>query len=273
MQVNVVNYQIKELFEKAKSALIVLGVGADNDLACLAASLVEVFGSYKKQSLLLTQNEMPIAAKPLVKPELVRDRLDPESLVISFDWTKNQLDKVSYNIEGNRFDLIVRSRGTRVNPSDITYSYRGQKFDLVVTIGVKNLEEIQNFGIELEMFNHLPSLNFDKNRDNTQFAKINLVSPSNDGVCYLAANIFKGAKIALPTRAAEIMLVGIREATNNFSTVSDPVTFEAAAYLKRCMIPGMVNFAADKEQTNDTEGSETPENWLSPKIFRSSRAS
>ena len=273
MQVNVVSFQLKELFDKSQSVLVVLGDNVDNDLACLAASLVEIFGAYKKQSLLLTNRELPIAARPLVKTELLKAKLDPESLVISFDWTAAQLDKVSYSIEGNRFDLIVNSHGKRINPADITYSYKGQKFDLVLTVGVANLEELRNFGIELDLFNRLPSLNFDTNRENTQFAKINLVSATTDGVCYLATNTFKNAKILLPTKAAEIMLVGIREATNNFTAVSDPATFEAAAYLKRCMIPGMVSFENEKPKTKETENQETPENWLSPKIFRSSRVS
>ena len=273
MQVNVVGYQIKELFDKAQSALVVLGGNVDNDLACLAASLVEIFGAYKKQSLLLTTSELPIAARPLVKPELLRSKLDPESLVLSFDWTTAQLDKVSYNIEGNRFDLLVSSHGKRINPADITYSYKGQKFDLILTVGVGNLEELRNFGVELDLFNRVPSLNFDKKRENTQFAKINLISGTTDGVCYLATNTFKNAKILLPTKAAEIMLVGIREATNNFTEVSDPATFEAAAYLKRCMIPGMVSFESEEAKTTEHEKQETPENWLSPKIFRSSRMS
>ncbi len=273
MQVNVVSDQIKELFEKAENVLIVLGNNPDNDSACLAASLVEVSSAYKKKSLLLTNNELPIAAKPLVKPEMINQRLSPESLIISFDWSKNQLDKVSYNIDGSRFDLIVSSRGQRINPADISYSYKGQKFDLVLTVGVKNLAELNSFGVENDIFNHLPSLNFDKRSDNTQFAKINLVSATTDGVCYLAANIFKSAKILLPTKAAEIMLVGIREATNNFTAVADPAAFEAAGYLKRCMIPGMVNFGNEKEKPVENEQDEVPENWLSPKIFRSSRAS
>jgi hypothetical protein len=273
MQVNVVSYQIKELFEKSQNVLVVLGNNVDNDLACLAASLVEVFSSYKKQATLISTTELPLAARPLVKPEAIRSKLDPESLIISFDWTKNQLEKVSYSVEGNRFDLIISSNGKRLNPSDISYSYRGQKFNLIVTVGVKNLEELRSHGIEVELFNSVPSLNFDKNRENTQFAKINLISPSTDGVAYLATNVFKAAKIVLPTKAAEILLVGVREATKNFTNVADPSTFEAAAYLKRCMIPGMVNFTIEKEQKAKEEEQETPENWLSPKIFRSSRVS
>ena len=57
MQVNVVSFQLKELFDKSQSVLVVLGDNVDNDLACLAASLVEIFGAYKKQSLLLTNRE------------------------------------------------------------------------------------------------------------------------------------------------------------------------------------------------------------------------
>lgn len=272
MQVNVVSYQIKELFDSTQSAIIVLGNNPDNDLACLAASLVEVLGAYKKQSLFLTNSELPMAAKPLVKTEMIKSRLDAESLVISFDWTKNQLDKISYKIDGDRFNLIIGTRGKKLNPEDASYSYKGQKFDLIITVGVRNLTELNTFGIETDVFNHKPSLNFDKNRDNTQFAKINLVNSNTDGVCYLATNIFKTARIVLPTKAAEIMLVGIREATANFSNVSDPAAFEAAGYLKRCMIPGMVNFKNENTQP-ETNNDEAPENWLAPKIFRSSRVS
>lgn len=273
MQVNVVSHQIKELFDRSKSALVVLGNNNDADLACLAASLIEIFAAYKKEALLLTKTELPIAAKPLVKPELIKQKLSPESLIISFDWTESQLDKVSYNISGNRFDLIVSSRGKRINPADISYSYKGEKFDLVLTVGVRDLAELNSFGLETDVFNHLPSINFDKNRENTQFAKINLVSAGTDGLCYLATNVFKGAQIVLPTKAAEIMLVGVREGTKNFTAVADPAAFEAAAYLKRCMIPGMVNFAKEQTVEDKSEQPEAPENWLSPKIFRSSRVS
>lgn len=272
MQVNIVGHQIKELFEKSENALIILGNNADIDLSCLAASLVEVFTAYKKQSLLLSRTELPLSAKPLVKPELIKSKLDPDSLVISFDWSKNQLDKISYNLEGERFDLIISSRGRRINPADISYSYRGNKFDLIITVGVRNLEEVKDFGIEIDVFNRFPSVNFDKVRENKQFAKINLVTTGEDGVCYQATNTFKLAKIVLPTKAAEILLVGVREATKNFSSISDPSTFEAAAYLKRCMIPGMVNFNTEVENSSNKE-EENQENWLSPKIFRSSRVS
>ncbi|HSX58472.1 MAG TPA: hypothetical protein VLE47_04360 [Candidatus Saccharimonadales bacterium] len=272
MQINLVGNQINEIFNQAKSVLVVLGNGADSDLACLSASLVEVFSAYKKGSYMLTNQQLPIAAQPLVKNELLKRHLTPESLVLSFDWTKSQLDRVSYKIEGDRFDLIINSKGKKINPSEISYSYQGEKYDLVISVGVTSLEELTAFGIDQDLFNRVPSINFDKKVSNTQFAKLNLISNSADSICALAANSFNEAKIALPTKAAEIMLVGIKEATKNFTEVADPSTFEAAAYLKRCMIPGMVNFASEKTQGSEDK-EETPENWVSPKIFRSRQLS
>ncbi len=273
MQVNLVGNQINEIFGNAKNVLVVLGKNADSDLACLAASLVEISQSYKKTSSLISTNELPIAAKPLVKPELLKTYLTPESLILSFDWTKSQLDKVSYKVEGNRFDLIINSHGKKINPNEITYSYQGENYDLIVCVGVRNVVELQAFGVETDLFNRLPTVNFDKDSANTQFAKLNLISQAADSISALAANTFKEAKIALPTKAAEILLVGIKEATKNFTEVSDPTTFEAAAYLKRCMIPGMVNFDAEAGNNTENQNEDTPENWISPKIFRSRQLS
>jgi nanoRNase/pAp phosphatase (c-di-AMP/oligoRNAs hydrolase) len=143
-----------------------------------------------------------------------------------------------------------------------------------VTVGVGNIDQLINLGFEQDSFNRLPSINFDKNSANTNFAKLNVVNPKSESICSLAVSTFKEAGIKLPTRAAETMLYGIRTATNNFTQVSDPATFEAAAYCKRSMIPGMVSEAATpKSETTENQEKNAPEAWLSPKIFRSNRVS
>lgn len=274
MQVNVVGFQLKELFEKSRRGLVILGENADVDLGSLAASLLEVFLSYKKESFLIASSEIPLAAKPLVKEEQLKTKVEPKSLVLSFDWTKSQLDKVSYKLDGNRFNLIISSKGKKIEPSEISYGYQGSDYDLIVTVGVQTIEFLEKLGIDRDTFERTPSINFDKASTNTSFAKINIVSDKIDSLSGLAANIFKQAEISLPTRAAETLLFGIRTITSNFATVSDPSTFEAAAYCKRCMIPGMVTESRpEKPMENENEEGETPEGWMSPKIFRSSRVS
>lgn len=274
MQVNLVGFQLKELFEKSRKGLVVLGDNADVDLGSLAASLLEVFLSYKKESFLVTSSEIPLAAKPLVKEGQLRRGIEPKSLVLSFDWTKSQLDKVSYKLEGNRFNLIISSTGKKIDPAEISYAYQGSDYDLIVTVGVQTVEFLEKLGLDRDSFERTPSINLDKSSANTNFAKINIVDEKVDSLCSLAVNVFKQAEISLPTRAAETLLFGIRTITDNFSTIADPSTFEAAAYCKRCMIPGMVGETRIKEAIEgQNEENETPEGWLSPKIFRSSRVS
>lgn len=274
MQVNVISHQLKEMFEKAKNVLVVLGINDSEDAGSLAASLVELFVGYDKKVELLSRAELPLAARPLVKPEQIKKIVEPRSLVISFDWAKKQLDKVSYNLEGDKFNLIIRAKNGNIEPKDASFSYQGNEWDLVVTVGINSIEQLIDLGFEIDSFNRLPSLNFDRFAGNGNFAKLNIVNPQTDSLSSLAVNAFKDAGINLPTRAAETLLFGIRSATNNFSNVVDPQTFEAAAYCKRSMIPGMIReekvVVSEKPEKVEADA---PEAWLSPKIFRSNRVS
>ena len=273
MQVNVTGFQIKELFEKSKKPLVILGEGSDTDLSSLAAALVEIFESYNKKTFFVGKSPLPEAAKPLVKPEQQREHLDPKSLVISLDWIDNQLSKVSYEVEGKEFNLIITSQGKKIDPTEIKFAYRGQDWDLIVTVGVRKLEDLYKLGIDEDSFSRIPSINFDKNSLNSSFAKLNVVNSDIDSVCSRAAQVFKEAALTLPTRAAETLLYGMRTVTNNFTNVTEPATFEAAAFCKRSMIPGMINSESQPASGEKETKGEQPAEWVSPKVFRSGRIS
>lgn len=275
MQVNVIRYSLRDLFEKSKNILVVLAPEGNEDYGSLVASLVEIFTSYEKKVEILVKDELPLAARPLVKKEQIKSRIEPKSLIISFDWTKMQLDKVSYNLEGDKFNLIIRSKSGNLDSKDAVFSYKGSSWDLVVTVGISNSADlITNFGFEEDKFDRLASVNFDRSNTNKNFAKLNIVDPNSDSVCSLAVNAFKDSGIKLPTKAAETLLYGMRTATSNFTQVVDPTTFEAAAYCKRAMIPGMVeDTKIVEENVSGTEDTNVPQTWMSPKIFRSNRVS
>lgn len=271
MQVNLIGPQIKELFDNSRTALIILGEGASVDSNCLAASLVELFVSYKKEAVLVTKTPLPEAAKPLVKPEQLQSQIEPKSLVLSFDWQKAGLEKVTYKIDGEKFKLIIHSKGRKLKVDDIEYLYQGNNFDVIITIGVKKLEELLTVGLDEETFTTLPTINIDRSLANTNFAKINLVNENTDSLCALTVKTLTEGKVPLPTRAAETLFFGMKSATNNFSDVSDPVTFEAAAVCKRAMIPTFTENSAPEatEKTQETVDENAPEAWLQPKVFRS----
>jgi len=274
MQVNVTSYSIKEVFDKAKKPLVVVGENADVDLTSLAAALMEIFESYDKKAFIISRSEIHQAVKPLVKAENQKEKVDPKSLVLSLDWKKNHLEKVSYDMEGDNFNLVIRATGKPIDPNEISYSTRGQDYDLLVTIGFKKQEELLALGIDEDLLLTTASVNFDKSEQNTNFGKLNIVHPKVDSLCALAVKLFAEAKITLPTRSADALLFGIRTATENFTKVNDPQTFESAAYCKRAMIPGAISQTSEPETPKkETKVSTESESWLSPKIFRSGRIS
>lgn len=274
MQVNVTRYQIKDLIEQAKKPLVVLGAGADNDTAALAAVWFEIFETYDKPAILVSQSALPAGVEALVKKEQIKNKVEAKSLVISLDWIENKLDKVSYDIDANKFNLIINSHGAKIDPSQLDFSYRGQDFDLLITVGVDKVEDLFALGIDNDVFLSLPSINWSRKEENTSFAKVNIVDKNADSLCSLGANIFKAAGVNLPIRAAEALMFGMRAATENFTRVNNPETFEAAAVCKRAMIPGLPTEEKKEAPQKKVENEEkAAESWLSPKIFRSSRLS
>ncbi len=273
MQVNVTSYQIKDLINASSKPLIILGEGADADLSSLAVALVEVFESYSKKTVLVNKSPLPDPIKHFVKAEAVADKVESKKLVLTMDWAKNKLEKISYDLEGDKFNLIIAASGKKIDPKEITYSYRGQDFDLVVMLGLSGEEDLYQMGIDQDSFISLPSILIAKKQE-AAFAKLNIVNGQVDSVCALLAKIFEEAKVTLPTRAAEAMLYGIRLATGNFVNVTDPQTFESAAFCKRSMIPGMVkNEPEEKKELKKEDSGEKAAEWLSPKVFRSGRVS
>ena len=68
-----------------------------------------------------------------------------ESLVVSFDYKEEKVDKVSYNIEGDKFNLIIKPKEGQLplDPQDVIFSYSGKKPDLIIAINTSALEEIK----------------------------------------------------------------------------------------------------------------------------------
>ena len=275
MQVNVTGYQIKDLISAAKKPLVVLNPVFDAEQASLAAALIEIFESYKKQPVLVSKGELPVAVKPLVKPEQQKETVKPKSLVLSLDWVASGLENINYELEGNKFNLIIHSRGKKIAPEAISFAHRGESFDLIVTVGINKVEDLVALGIDNDTVVTTPTINFSTQVSNTNFAKLNVVNNETDSLCALAASVFKDAQLALPTRAADALLFGMRTKTDNFTKVADPQTFEAAAFCKRSMIPGLAQVEKEQKEPERKAPSEEPqpEGWLSPKIFRSGRAS
>ena len=67
-----------------------------------------------------------------------------DGLIISFDYLEEAIEKVSYNIENGKFNLVIKPKPGHppLDSEKVQYSYSGGKADLIFTVGVNSLESL-----------------------------------------------------------------------------------------------------------------------------------
>src|SRR3989338_3347096 len=222
-----------------------------------------------------------------------------DSLVVYFPYEDGAVDKVTYTIEGNYFNLVIQPGQSKkkLDPSAVKYSYTGGKLDALIVIDAPTLESLgEVYSAHHNEFKGKDIINIDRHMTNSQFGTVNLVNKSASSTSEIIFELLKLASIPLTPETATNLYAGIRGATNNFTSYAvNAGTFEAAAELlksgatKRAPMAPMrpTSFPSpfstppsftetpaaslDTIEAKEEKGEEeTPEEWLKPKIFKGS---
>lgn len=268
MKLNMSGNQIVDLIKKANKCLILLGNQPTADTVSAAFAWSELVSGFGRNVDIVSLGELPVEVASLDKISTIKRRLDPTNLIISFNWAQSMIEKVSYSVEGEKFNLIITPTGKRLDPTAVEYSYRGADYNLVIALGVNNPDNLPNNMVDKAIFDNVATINLDNKIENTNFGKINVVDPECDSISGLTVEILKESNSPVSIRVADYLLFGIRAATNNFDSIKNPASFEQAAFCSRVKKEGAIpGFENDK--TND----EPSEDWFSPKVMRSSKVS
>lgn len=231
-----------------------------------------------------------------------------DNLVVSFPYSDGSVDKVTYNIEGDNFNLLIvpKEGQPRLDSSQVKYSYMGGTVDAIVTIDSISLNALQDlFETNKDQFTGRDIINIDRHLTNTNFGTMNLIEKDLSSTSEIILRILQRMNIKIDSEIATLLYSGIINATNNFLSFSvSAATFEASAYLlnqgaqKTTSAPVVQNTtngpSFSLEDTAQTFGSfsshvesetqidqqaiekkeikeektETPKDWLKPKIFK-----
>lgn len=260
-------------FQKLQQALsparsILVAVPKDPNLDKMAASLSLYLSLRKagKTAAIVCPQQMTVEFSGLVGVDKVIDRIGSRNFVISFDYVKDSIEKVSYNVEGNKFNLVIQPK-TGFPPLDakkVSYSYSGIESDLIFIIGAQRLEDLGRlYEKEKNFYRGNQVVNIDCHPQNTQFGKINIFIPGASSYSEIAALILKTLNFPSGGDIATNLLIGLKSATNNFQKAS-PEAFEAAAL---CLRAGAGQVEPEKTQKETTE---VPSEWVGPKIYKGS---
>lgn len=272
-------FNIQEILAAAKSIFIVLPKNSDYDKVAAGLALFLSLKQTGRQVSIASPRQMTVEFSSLVGVDKIKNKLDGRNLIISFDYIEDSIEKVSYNIEGGKFNLVIQPKEgfPSFSPDKIQYSFSGGSPDLVFVIGAESLQDLEKLYLDN------PEI-FDNNK---KVVNINLNSAGS--ISEKIANTISDLKLPIDADIAGNLLAGIERATDNFSSAKTTAdTFQAAALClragaKRQLIepkkkkatiplePMTTEVSASKppiEAPAEEEVEPPSPDWLQPKIYK-----
>jgi hypothetical protein len=232
--------QVQDIISKSKT----IGVAAPKDPTldemAAALGLYLILKSANKEVQIASLTDPIVEVSSLVGIDKVGKTLAGKGggngdLTVSFPYTEGEIDKVSYTLEEGYLNIIVKAseKGLSFDEKNVEFSRGGGASggpEVVFSIGVKRIDDLdplfdtQNMDIRI--------INIDNKSDNEQYGDINLVSAKLSTLSEGVADLVLALNMHIDQDAAQNLLSGITDGTNNFQ---DPKTsslaFEMASLL------------------------------------------
>lgn len=232
--------EIQTLLDGAKEVLIALPKSPNLDKVATALSLFLALSSKGKQVKAVCSNPMTVEFNQLVGVDKITSVVNGgngRNLIISFPYQEGSIEKVSYNIENNTFNLVIEPREgyPMITPDVIRYCFGGGNIDLIITIGAASLTDLDSiYQAGQDLFSSKPIVNIDSQNHNQRFGKINIIDPNISSVSELVLYLFSQLNFQIDPDIATNLLSGITSGSQNFTSKETSITtFEAASMCLR----------------------------------------
>lgn len=220
--------QIKPFVDSAKSALIVaptLNVDSIGSALGLALALKKAGKSVKVYCPQKTdQNYSKLSGL-----DLLTDTIVASDLVVSLSYPLDQIEQVSYNDDGGRLNLVVKTKtgAPKIANDSIFINSDGGTADVCFMLGDESVLG-QNAGIVSKgNWIFISPQNVQK-----EWAKATLVDPDAP-FSEIFSFLLPMLGLELDPDSAKDLLIGLRVATQSFSVNVSPESFEAGAICLR----------------------------------------
>ncbi len=295
--------KVKDLVSQAHDILIVTHEHPAFD--SIGSSLALYLGllSLGKKVTIACPDAITVELSSFVGINKVTHDIGQKNFIISLDYVEGSIEKVSYNIEGNTFNLVIEPRVgfPSFSQEKVHYSEGGAANDLIFTINTIHLGGLKKlYEDNKELFASKPVVNIDRHPNNVHFGQVNLVDGQASSTAELVGQLLPTLGVSMTQDIATNLLNALYGGTNNFSNFN--VTAGAFDLAAACMKAGGKRFrrpTASEELPKPESGSsqpmaetpvkpmtrlteapvshppaggsvQAPADWLKPKIFKSS---
>lgn len=227
--------KLKESVNKAQEVLVLIRDNPKLDHVASGLSLYLGLNQAGKSVTVACTTPMRVEFNRLVGVDKVTQTIGNRNLVIAFPYVKDSIEKVSYHVDENTFNLIIQPKASFPNlQSDkVSYSYSGAEADLVFVVGAQKLEDLGIlYQAERQLFDKTTLVNLDSHPRNTKFATLNLVWNQYSSCAEAVTETLAVLGFQLNEDIASNLLAGVNDATQNFQRFGlKPKAFEVAAQL------------------------------------------
>lgn len=228
--------QIESLLENARTIFVMVTSDPSIDQLASAVAIHQALQTAGKDARLYSP-EIPRDDFDLEGADAIKTEVGNQNLTISFDYSEEAVDKVSYHIgeETNKFYLTIKPKkgAEPLSTDSVEFAYTGAEADLVFVIGAVQLESLEQlyFGYE-NLYRDTPVVSI--NSFPATYGTVKLSTSGAGSMSEMVAKIIQDLGIALNSEAATNLLRGIDWATDSFqSFTATAETFEMAAALMR----------------------------------------
>lgn len=226
--------QVKDAISRSNSIGVVVGQNPTLDDMAATLSLYLLLNQIGKKVVVASPTTPLVEVSSLVGINKVQTNLGGEAgdLVVSFPYAEGEIDKVSYTLENNQLNIIVKSgeKGLSFDERDVRYTRGSGRVDLLFVVGTARLSDLGELAAG-DKLSGAKIINIDNKGVNQKFGDIVLVYPQATSVTEVVGDLILSLGLNIDQDAAQNMLSGLTSATNNFQ---DPRTsalaFEVASF-------------------------------------------
>lgn len=297
--------KLSELISRGKSIAIVTPKDPTLDQMAAALSLYLSLSSDGKNVSVATPNEPLVELSSLVGIDKVKTSINGTigDLIVSFPYREGEIDKVSYTLEGETLNIVVKAGelGLSFNEKDVKYTRPKTAPDLLFTVGASRISDLGKLFDPAEL-KDTTVVNIDNSAENQGFGDVALVSTRLSSLSEEMANLLFNLGLKVDVDIAQNLMWGIMAATENFqSPRTSSLAFQMAAELMKmgavrephkeirtAFTPGTMpqtpamqkvqeqidqlkKTTIEQSSSSEAKGNlEAPDDWLAPKIYKGS---
>ena len=211
--------------------------------------------------------------------------LGEKELVLSFDISKNQIEKISYDDNSEKLNLIIQTKKgiPIISKKQVNFNYRGVNSDLIIFLGIDKFEMLESLvKKETDILQHNVIVWGYKDLLETPVLSKIMASPSQLSVQFI--DLIQQNKLKLDLTIAEGLFRALKYESRDFSQANADI-FQKAAWLMRARDTFKSSQPKLKPRpeagynptsptipplTTNSELNQDNADWLKPKIFKSS---